>query len=383
MRRTRHLGSTQYIIYATSAVLFLAAAGLIAASQWPDSDGKTVAKGMVITGTTTSLIEAESGSASPSQTSTTATAPTTTDSATASTAGSTTSSTAPVTTTVTATTTTIEEPSPFDADEAMGHIYTLAEAIGPRKSGTAAEDQAVEYAVDYLEGLGYPVTTTDVPLPNGSTSHNVSVIKPGHSSGTIVIGGHIDSVTGAPGGNDNASGAAVVLELARCLKDVNTTATLQFVLFGAEEMVDTNPDHHHYGSRQFVADLTPDEQSSLLGMISVDMVAVGTKFHVRTMKEGPQEMADQMLAYASDRGIGMSFLKDLGSYGWSDHEPFELAGYPAAWAEWRSDPYYHTSGDTYSHCKSRLVATAGQMIACFLVDLNSADLSALAAARDL
>ncbi len=73
------------------------------------------------------------------------------------------------------------------------------------------------------------------------------------SESVIVIGAHIDTVAVSPGGNDNASGVAVVLELARDLRDADIVATVQFVVFGAEEMTDSNADHHHYGSRQFVA----------------------------------------------------------------------------------------------------------------------------------
>ena len=149
-----------------------------------------------------------------------------------------TTTTVPPTTTTAPPTTTTLPPAPapaltFDGTLAMSHLQALAAGIGPRKSGTDAEDAAVRYASDYLQSLGYQVVTTEVALPNGEVSHNVRATKGGASSSVILVGAHIDCKATAPGGNDNASGVAVVLELARDLLGAGTVPTLQFVLFGA------------------------------------------------------------------------------------------------------------------------------------------------------
>jgi Zn-dependent M28 family amino/carboxypeptidase len=265
----------------------------------------------------------------------------------------------------------------------MSHIQALAGGIGPRRSGSDAEDAAVDYATDYLRGLGYEVVTTEVTLPSGEFSHNVRATKTGASGAVMLIGAHIDSKRTAPGGNDNASGVAVVLELARDLVGADTAATLQFVLFGAEEMVDSDSDHHHYGSRQFVQAMTAEERAALVGMISVDMVGYGSKFHVRTMNKGPQLLRDMVKAFSNETGLPTTYLRDPGTSGYSDHEPFELAGFPAVWVEWREDPLYHTAGDTYEHCDATAVERAGQMLVQFLAQLDQAGLDALAATRTL
>lgn len=293
---------------------------------------------------------------------------------------------APTTTAIELTTTIPPAPTPalaFDATLAMSHIQALAATIGPRKSGSEAEYAAVEYAAEYLRGLGYEVLTTEVPLPSGEVSHNVQATKSGVSNAVVLVGAHLDSKRTAPGGNDNASGVAVVLELARDLLEADTVATFRFVLFGAEEMVDSNPDHHHYGSRQFVQAMTAEERSALVGMISLDMVGYGTKFHTRTMNKGPQLLGDMVRTYSNENGLTATNLRDPGTYGYSDHEPFELAGFPAVWLEWREDPLYHTAGDTYEHCDASDVQRAGQMLVQFLAQLDQADLNALAAARAL
>jgi len=265
----------------------------------------------------------------------------------------------------------------------MRHIQALAQDIGPRKSGTQAEEDALGYAATYLQSLGYDVRVQDVSLPGGLVSHNLTATKQGDSDRVMVVGGHVDTKKGAPGGNDNASGVAVVLELARDLRDADITPTVQLVVFGAEEMTDSNPDHHHYGSRQFVQALSGAEAEALVGMISADMVGYGSYFTVRTMARGPQLLRDMVKTYSDAHGLPARRLKDEGTYGWSDHEPFELAGYPAVWLEWREDPAYHTSRDTYAHCDPDDVQRVGTMVLGFLDELTQADLETLAAAREL
>ena len=285
-------------------------------------------------------------------------------------------------------TTTTTEPVPvpalaFDGTLAMGHIKVLAEDIGPRRSGSDSEDAAVSYAAGYLQSLGYSIETTEVSLPEGRVSHNVRALKEGESTSIVLLGAHIDSKAVSPGGNDNASGVAVVLELARDLEDADVTAGVEFVLFGAEEMVDSNADHHHYGSRQYVEGMSGEERAALVGMISVDMVGYGSEFTARSMGSGPQLLTEMLTTYSTENGLPALYSADTGTYGWSDHEPFELAGYPAVWLEWRDDPTYHTDADTYGHCDSTVVQRTGAMLIGFLTQLTDSDLASLAAAREL
>ncbi len=263
----------------------------------------------------------------------------------------------------------------------MNHVGKLAAEIGVRRGGTEAEAEAAQYAAGYLNGLGYEAVLTDVPVPNGLTSHNVIAVKKGSSPLTVVIGGHMDSKEPSPGGNDNASGSAAVLELARDVMGADISPTVVFVLFGNEEMIDTDPDHHHYGSRAYVQQMTAADRGLVVAMISLDMVGYGDTFTVRTMSQGPRRLRDMLEAYARATGVSLTYVKDPSSFGYSDHEPFELAGYPAAWLEWREDPLYHTTGDTYEHCSAARIQEAGAFVLGFLADLSPGDLEDLQAAK--
>jgi hypothetical protein len=258
----------------------------------------------------------------------------------------------------------------FDSARAMAHIRTIA-GFGPRPGGSAAERKAIDYAKARFENLGYQTTLEKVVLPGGKATANVVARKPGTGKGLIILGGHVDSKYPAPGANDNASGVGVTLELARCLKDSTLEPSVEFVAFGCEEMVDKNPDHHHYGSRTH-ARLVRAKWAGSVAMISVDMVGVGDVFGVRSMKRGPQGLVSALQSFAGKNKIRLAYLQDTGRYGWSDHEPFELAGIPAAWLEWRDDPNYHTVRDTVSRVSAKRIQATGEFVRAFLMSATTA-----------
>lgn len=266
----------------------------------------------------------------------------------------------------------------FDADNAMADVRAI-EAFGVREAGSDAERQAVDYMAARLTKLGYSPVIEDVPLPDGRVSHNVSARSVGVSPHTIVLGAHLDSKPPSPGANDNATGCGALLEIARILAEQPVTPQVEFIFFGAEETIDKDPNHHHFGSRARVARLTEAERAKIAGMISVDMIGYGPDFVARTMLRGPRAMADLLLATSKKSQAGLTFLKDPGETGWSDHEAYELAGIPAVWIEWRDDPVYHTAKDTSAHIRPEKVRAAGQLVLDVVRGLDEGALEGLAA----
>lgn len=258
---------------------------------------------------------------------------------------------------------------PFDVDNAMRHLRAI-EAFGVRQGGGAAEAAAAGYLARELAALGYEPRIDEFPIPGGRTSSNVTVRAEGRTGHVLVLGAHIDSKPPSPGANDNASGVGVLLEIARVLASRPVTATVEIVFFGTEEIVG-GPDDHHFGSRHHVAQLTAEERDAVAGMISVDMIAVGEDLHARTMLRGPQGMSDFILALAEETGVPMTFLKDRGRTGWSDHAPFEFAGIPAAAIHRLPDPAYHTAGDTSERIDPERVREVGGLVldACRALDV--------------
>jgi len=273
------------------------------------------------------------------------------------------------------------EPSPtprprFVVDRALADVRGL-ERCGVRTAGSAAEKRGAEYIVKRLRAAGADCSVSTFSLPNGKTSRYVVARFPGSTPQTIILGAHMDAKAPSPGANDNGSGCAVLLELARCLMRGQVFPGVKLVFFGSEEMIDADADHHHFGSRSYVSRMSDSARRETVGMISVDMVGVGPDFVVRSMGRGPRSMVNALLRRARTSGVRMSYLRDPGASGWSDHEAFELAGIPSAWIEWRDDPVYHTAADTHGHIVAAKVRTTGSFLLGFLRDLRRADLERL------
>src|SRR5579883_2375897 len=115
-------------------------------------------------------------------------------------------------------------------------VAELAEKIGERNTMRyAALQRAADYVERELSAAG-KVSRQTYPA-SGRTCDNLEVeIRGASSPGEIVVvGGHYDSVIGCPGANDNATGAAGVLALARSFAKTAPARTLRFVAFVNEE----------------------------------------------------------------------------------------------------------------------------------------------------
>jgi len=265
----------------------------------------------------------------------------------------------------------------FSAGNAMDHVRAIS-GMGPRGAGGSAERRAADYLASELRTSGYTVRFQTVKLPGGRSSRNVIAERRGTAPGVIVIGGHLDSKPPSPGANDNASGVAVTLELARCLADADgLVPTIRFIGFAAEEISGSGADDHHFGARQYVASLSSAQRAKIQTMIAIDMVGYGSTFNVRTMQLAPMTTVRSVQSWGRYTGQSVPFLKDFGRNGWSDHEAFEHVGIPVAWLEWREDPRYHTARDTASHVSVDRVRRTGRLVRGWLLELTPAKLGAL------
>ncbi len=261
--------------------------------------------------------------------------------------------------------------SDFNVDLALEHVRALTD-FGVREAGSEAERSAAEYVAGQLRTFGYIPRIESFKLPNGRETRNVVAVKQGTSTSRVVIGGHMDSKSPSPGANDNATGVGAMLVIAEALANETTWATIEFVAFGSEEMIDSNPDHHHFGSRYRVQAMSDAERAATVAMLSVDMIGYGPALHARTMGSGPQSLSGDILAFAKERGVDMTYRRDEGPSGWSDHEAFELAGIPAVWIEWRDDPVYHTNKDTPDHLSRDKVGVVGQLVLDYVRSVDEA-----------
>lgn len=161
------------------------------------------------------------------------------------------------------------------------------------------------------------------------TGRNVVAHLEGVSQPQMLVGGHYDSVPGSPGANDNASGTAVVLAIARNLARTPQARNVWFVAFDGEE------DGLH-GSKAFVEQAAPGFLTSLKGMLNFDMVGLNAQLRV----SGSSALTKLAQATASD---AVTFGSSSGG---SDHASFAAKGVPVLFFHRGVEPNYHKPTDT-------------------------------------
>ena len=261
------------------------------------------------------------------------------------------------------------------------HVRALAEEIGERHVWRYdALERAATYIEDSLRSSLYDVVPQayevdiDHPLltPAQRDVHNleVEVGGRGRAHEIVVIGAHYDSIPGCPAANDNGSGVAAMLEIARLLADRTFERTLRFVAFVNEEppFFQTS----RMGSMVY-ARRCRQRREKVVAMISLETIGY---YSVE-----PASQRDPFPFSRFDPSVGnfIGFIGNLASrrlvrrvvssfrehtsfpcegaavpgwitgIGWSDHWAFWKAGYPALMATDTAlfrYPWYHTPQDT-------------------------------------
>ena len=251
-------------------------------------------------------------------------------------------------------------------------------------------------ATDFLERkisqVGYKVKRQEYEIDN-QTYYNleVEIIGTEKPQEIVVVGGHYDSVYTSPAANDNGTGAAATLELARLFAGKKPARTLRFVEFVNEEPPFFQTDQ--MGSLVY-AKQCRDRKDNIVAMLSLE-----------TMGYYSDEIGSQQYPFPLDRiyplqGNFIGFVGNLESrklvhnvvesfrrhakfpsegatlprlipgVGWSDQWAFWQQGYPGVMvtdtAPFRY-PYYHTDEDTPDKIDyerlARVVAGLEQVIA--------------------
>ena len=267
-------------------------------------------------------------------------------------------------------------PKPLTADERVlvenlrRHVVSVAS-----REHNLAHPSELEAAARYIEvtlsGLGYG-TAAQRFVVDGKEVRNIEVeVAGGAGAGEVVIvGAHYDSVLGAVGANDNGSGVAAVLELARLFRDARPMRTVRFVAFVNEEPPFYRSEQ--MGSRVY-ARRSRERRDHIVAMLSLETIGYYSD------EPGSQLYPFPLRFFYPSTGNFLAFVANLGSRGllhealasfrrnaqfpsegvaapafipgvdWSDHWSFWQESYPALMvtdtALYRY-PHYHTLQDT-------------------------------------
>jgi len=229
-----------------------------------------------------------------------------------------------------------------------------------RLSSSRDYRKASKWARLQFKAMGHKTEFQEFALPSGERCRNVIAKKEGMSANPdlILVVGHLDSINEAdcdpgaraPGADDNASGSAAVLEIARVLRRHNSEHDVHFILFGGEEQ-------GLRGSSYYVDELCAQEKERIKAVINMDMIGSSNLTPPVILIEGSdaepefKELVDQLAESAatySDPVLNVNVLKSF-DYADSDHEPFLDNGIPAALTIEGGDTcnlHIHTINDT-------------------------------------
>lgn len=211
-------------------------------------------------------------------------------------------------------------------------------------------DTAERYVFERFQAMGFTDVQFDPYSFFGIDARNVVAVLPGTVTPEqiYVLGGHLDSraTSGsghdpAPGANDNASGAAAVLEAAAILANYQFESTIVFIAFTGEEQGLFGSEHY-----AAAADAAGDD---IRGVVTCDMVAWwNNNYEIDIEGENEYKPLMQVMDDACSEYTGLATTQVFGSWG-SDHVPFQDHGFPAFLAieeEYDSYPCYHRACDT-------------------------------------
>ena len=197
--------------------------------------------------------------------------------------------------------------------------------------------------------------------------------RAGRANRAVVVGAHLDSVLEGPGINDNGSGTAAILEIAKQLANIPVRNKVRFAFWGAEE-------NNLLGSEYYVSQLTPAELARIDVNLNFDML--GSPNFVRFVYDGDGSDTPDAGPPGSDL-VEQVFLQYFGFLGLptaptafdgrSDYGPFIAVGIPAGGlfsgaegiktveeaqlfggtADAAYDPCYHQPCDTVANVSRR------------------------------
>jgi Zn-dependent M28 family amino/carboxypeptidase len=256
------------------------------------------------------------------------------------------------------------------ATRLKGHVVAIASVPHNVKHYPALE-RAAQHIERTLEGLGYAINR-QVFTVAGRPVRNIEVEAQSAEAPSLVVGAHYDSYDNAPGANDNGTGVAAVLELARLLREWQPRRfRLRLVLFVNEE-----PPYYRtpdMGSWRY-AKLLSERGEKVHGMISLETLGAFSEtpgsqrypvpfglifpstadFIAFVGLPGSRGFLHEVMAsfrrhtaFPSIGGAAPDAL--VPGIGWSDHWAFRSFGYPAIMvtdtALFRY-PHYHLRSDT-------------------------------------
>lgn len=226
--------------------------------------------------------------------------------------------------------------------------------------------KARDFLMDEFESLGFDTHLEEFMIGH-TKAYNVVAERKGtlRKDDIYIVGAHYDSISEtpdsiAPGAEDNASGAAGLLALARSIKK-DPEATIRFIAFSGEEA-------GLLGSKAYVQNLeASEEKGNVKGVFVMDMIGYTADDDLDIMIETSERNQDFVnLIMASHKRFCEGRVLSTFDYWGSDHVSFIEKSYNAALIienDYGDYPFYHNSGDTVDNISKAMGKEILKMIA--------------------
>ena len=164
-----------------------------------------------------------------------------------------------------------------------------------RAANTPGEVAAAAKVQGWFSDAGYVPALQAFTYRTTRHSQNVVAFRPAdlkrkaQPTPLVIVGAHYDAVTAGDGADDNASGVAVMLEVAERLAHFKIDYDVVFVAFGAEEA-------GLRGSAYYVSQMTQADRDRSIAMINFDSLIVGDKLYIHAGANGRRGRATRCCA---------------------------------------------------------------------------------------
>jgi len=237
-------------------------------------------------------------------------------------------------------------------DSILSYLQHL-ESLGLKNPGSTALENTRDWLYNKYQSYGFTDIVYHDFTYSSYTLQNIVVTKTGttHPDVILIIDGHYDTI-GGPGVNDNGSGVAVILEVARLLANIDCEYTIKFINFSAEEQ-------GLVGSNAYVTNVAIPQNMNILLVFNIDEVGGDARYVNDTITcerdEGyPTGNNAASAAYTDTLATLTQEYSTLNTqiahaYG-SDYMPFEDAGYViTGYYETNESPYPHGPNDVLAN----------------------------------
>lgn len=300
-----------------------------------------------------------------------------------------------------------------DATNLREHVEQLCWADGyqSRIGFTPGNYLSAEYIAKYFESLPginsvirdtFKLASATYPY-NGYPIINIVAQYEGSEpdSPLVVLGAHYDASGSheanwdsdwqnirAQGADDNATGVAAIMEIARILSNpensFNNTNSIKFIAFGAEEYHPAHPDFHHLGSL-YDADYSSRNGINLKGVVVMDMFGYNQIMdYVEIISDTHSNwLVSEAHNSVTDYVSGLSVNSYPVDVPYSDHDSYQQYGYSSIlfmendrpWNDdlpyYQKNPYYHSQGDSIGTLNFSLISKVTKASLATIAELSS------------